>query len=89
MPYGATPQPETEKGIKMSTKAGADIVRDVASGAVEPSDGARQLEALFEGGIQEESASDPRVTRVQALLDEIRPEVTPGIITIIVTIKRC
>lgn len=66
-----------------------DVIKQVADGEVEPQDGARQIERLFEGGIVEEGSGDPRVERVSQLIDAIKPETTPTVITIIVTIKRC
>lgn len=67
----------------------SDVVRQVADGELEPKEGARQLEALFGGPIVGEAAGDPKVDRVNQLIQEITPETTPTIVTIIVTIKRC
>jgi hypothetical protein len=73
----------------MANGSAADVVRKVADGQLEPEEGARQLEAFFEGDIAAEAAGDPQVSRVSQLVSAIKPETTPGIITIIVTIKRC
>lgn len=73
----------------MPNENAADVIRKVADGEVDPVDGARQIEAFFEGDISAEAAGDPRVERVNQLVSEITPETTPGVITIIVTIKRC
>ena len=66
-----------------------EIVEAVADGTLAPADGAAQINELLTGGIVKEAAADPSIDRLQALLGGIEPEITPGVISIIVTIKIC